>query len=102
MKETLDVENPGDWDSPVSSHLMEEWGNTMSEAISQEDLQFIRGCRPANAVKQPRIVSFFDGSSLAFAAVLYIVWMVYKDGSRGKDTLPIGDSEDQDFLPPCT
>ena len=66
MKETLDIQNPGD------------------------TLQFIRGCRPANAAKWPHI---------ATSAVLYVVWLVFKDRSRGQDTLSIGDPEDQDYLP---
>ena len=31
--------------------------------------------------------------------VLYVVRMVYKDGTRGKEILPIGDPDDQDYLP---
>ena len=99
MKETLNVDSPTDWNSPVSPHLIDEWGDTVMEAISTETLQFLRSCHPKNAVKLPWLVAFFDGSSQAFTAVLYAVWMVNKDGSRGLDELPTGDIKDEDFNP---
>ena len=63
IKETLDVNNPSDWNSPVSSHLIDEWGEAISEGITVDMLQFLQSCRPPNAAKLPRLVSFFNGSS---------------------------------------
>merc|ERR1712030_80592 len=40
MKDTLSVENPGDWDSPVSDKLMKEWSMAVKEGISQDSLWF--------------------------------------------------------------
>ena len=34
MKDTLSVDNPGDWDSPVSTRLIKEWSPTIKEGIS--------------------------------------------------------------------
>merc|ERR1712237_253255 len=88
MKETLTVDSPTDWDQPVSSNLMQNWTDAMEEAISQEDLQFVRSCKPPNAVKRPRIIGFWDGSLSAFAGVLYVVTMVSKDDKVEYDILP--------------
>ena len=42
IKETLNINNPRDWDSLVSKDLIEEWASIVSEALSAESLQFIR------------------------------------------------------------
>ena len=36
MKDTLTVDNPGDWDSPVSSKLIKEWASAVKEGILQD------------------------------------------------------------------
>ena len=68
----LNIENPGDWDGPVSKHLIDEWAATIMEGIESECLQFQRSTTPANPVKLPKIVGFWDGSSQAYAAAVYI------------------------------
>ena len=45
------------------------------------------------------MVTFFDGSQQAFAAALYIVWLVYKDAERRVTKLGVGDPNDEDFDP---
>ena len=52
MKETLSLDNQGDWDSPVSTTLIKEWATTLKEAISQESLYFPRSTLSSRAVKQ--------------------------------------------------
>ena len=32
MKDTLSVENPGDWDRPVSTNLIKEWSFALKES----------------------------------------------------------------------
>ena len=51
MKETLSLDNPGDWDSPVSTTLIKEWATTLKEAISQDSLYFPRSTSSSRAVK---------------------------------------------------
>ena len=70
MKETLNIDNLGNWDSPVSKDLMDEWASTVSEALSEESLQFIKTNCPPNGAKLPCLIAFFDGSTQAFCAVL--------------------------------
>ena len=38
MKDTLSVDNPGDWDTPVSSKLIKEWSAAIKEGIAQDSL----------------------------------------------------------------
>merc|ERR1712239_36836 len=42
MKETLSLDNPGDWDSPVSTTLVKKWAFTLKEGITQDSLYFPR------------------------------------------------------------
>ena len=97
-KETLNINNHGDWDSPVSKDLMDEWASAISEVLSEGSLHFIRNNCPPNAAKLPRLITFFDGSTQAFCAVLYAVWMVNVDGSRSTALLKVGCTRDEDFI----
>ncbi len=99
MKDTLSVENPGDWDSPVSTKLIKEWSTAVKEGISQDNLWFPRSTTSPRAVKKPRLVGFWDGSSQAFSAVIYAVTMVSKIEEIKLDVLPDGDINDKDFNP---
>merc|ERR1712239_33546 len=38
MKETLSLNNTGDWDSPVSNSLVKEWASAIKEGITQDSL----------------------------------------------------------------
>ena len=58
MKDTLSVENPGDWDSPVSSKLIKEWSSAVKEGISQDSLWFPHSTTSPRAVKKSRCVGF--------------------------------------------
>ena len=77
---------------------MDEWASAISEALSKGSLHFIRNNRLPNAAKLPRLVAFFDGSTQAFCAVLYAVWMVNADGSRSTSPLKVGCTKDEDFI----
>ena len=99
MKDTLTVDNPGDWDSPVSSKLIKEWASAVKEGILQDSLWFPRATLCTRAVKKPRLVGFWDGSSQAFSAVIYAVTMVSKTEENDQDVLPNGDVDDKDFDP---
>ena len=99
MKDTLSVDNPGDWDTPVSSKLIKEWSAAIKEGITQDSLWFPCSTTSSKAVKMPRLVSFWDGSSQAFSAVIYSVTMVSKTKDNDQDTLPDGDLDDKYFDP---
>ena len=99
MKETLSLDNPGDWDSPVSTSLVKEWASALKEAITQDSLYFPRSTSSSRAVKKPRLVRFWDGSSQAFSAAVYVVSMISKHHENGEENLPEGDLEDKDYDP---
>merc|ERR1712240_260526 len=99
MKDTLSVDDPGDWDSPVSSNLIKEWSIAVKEGISQDSLWFPRSTLCTQAVKKPRLVGFWDGSSQAFSTVIYAFTIVSKTGKNNQDVLPNGDVDDKDFDP---
>ena len=63
MKDSLTVENHGDWSATSCTH----------------------------AVKKPRLVGFWYGSSQAFSAVIYTVTMNSKTEENDQDILPDGD-----------
>merc|ERR1712115_149285 len=97
MKETLSLDNPGDWDSPVSTSLVQEWASALKEAITPDNLYFPRSTSSSRAVKKPKLVGFWDGSSQAFSAAVYVVSMISKHHKNGKENLPEGDLKDKDY-----
>merc|ERR1712240_165303 len=99
MKKTLSLNNPGDWDSPVSTSLVKEWASALKEGITQDSLYFPRGTSSSTAVKKPRLVGFWDGSSQAFSAAVYVIFMVSKHKDNNEESLPEGDLEDKDYNP---
>ena len=76
MKDMLSVDNPGDWDTPVSSKLIKEWLAAIEEGIAQDSLWFPQSTSSSQAVKKPRLVGFWDESSQAFSTFRYSVTMV--------------------------
>ena len=93
------MENPGDWDSPVSTKLIKEWSTAVKEGISQDSLWFPCSNRSLRAVKKPRLLGFWDGSSQAFSATIYAVTMVSKFKETNLDVLPDRDIHDKDIDP---
>ena len=88
MKDTLSVDNPGDWDLPISTRLIKKWSKALKEGINQDSLSFPRSTTSIRAVKKPRLFGFWDGSSQAFSAVIYSVTMVFKTKEYEEDHLP--------------
>merc|ERR1712237_137961 len=99
MEETLSLDNPGDWDSPVSTSLVKEWASALKEAITQDSLHFPRSTSSSRAVKKTKLVGFWDGSSQAFSAAVYVVSMISKHKENEDESLPEGDLEDKDYDP---
>ena len=83
----------------MSTKLIKEWATAVKEGIHQESLWFPHATLCTRAVKKPRLVGFWDGSSQAFSAVIYAVTMVSKTKENDQDVLPDGDMDDKDFDP---
>ena len=63
MKDTLTVDDPGDWDLPVFTKLIKEWALAVKEGIQQNSLWFPHATLCKGAVKKGRLMGFWEGSS---------------------------------------
>ena len=78
IRETLlsqdrsDSSSKKSWDKPIPQSFVNDWASLVEEGIKQDVLPFSRSVRPAFAVHSPTLVGFFDGSSQAVSAVVYI------------------------------
>ena len=95
----LSVDNPGDWDSPISFKLIKEWSTAIKEGITQDSLWFPCSIMNSKAVKNLRLVWFWDRSSQAFSTIIYSVTVVSKTKDNDQGTLPDGDLDNRDFDP---
>ena len=71
----------------------------VNEGLSQDSLWFPCSTTSSHAVKKPRLVGFWDGSSQAFSAIIYAVTMVSKTQEINLYVLSDGDIHDKDFNP---
>lgn len=57
------------WDDPLSQHLQSEWKKMIREAVLSPE---IRLPVPADPDGPPHIVMFVDGSTTAYATIVYL------------------------------
>ena len=69
-----------EWDSVLPDDLRKVWISILEELVQASDLTYQRCVRPDGEMKQFWIVAFFDGSDVAYAAVVYCRWQM-SDGS---------------------
>ena len=69
----LHRENLG-WDEQLDGELKELWVKLINLILNCEDVVFYRATKPRDAVGDSELIGFFDGSDLAFAAVVYVRW----------------------------
>ena len=86
MKEIIlhrskEQEKPLSWNEEVPDEFKDKWKKYIKEAAAQGEVKFPRGVHPKGAEGPPIIVGYWDGSSRAYAAVIYIVWEMY-DGEN--------------------
>ncbi|XP_045127641.1 uncharacterized protein LOC123514085 [Portunus trituberculatus] len=62
------------WDDVLPDRLKEKWVKLFHEMYELESVTFARCVKPNNAVGDPVLVIFSDGSSLAYGACAYIRW----------------------------
>jgi hypothetical protein len=53
--------------------LQKDWKTAIKLLVEQEEVVFDRGTTPVNALRRPELVCYWDGSLLAYAALLYII-----------------------------
>ena len=74
-----------DWDTPLPAQLQDIWRGLVREIVVAEQIVFPRGTKPASAVGRPEIIGYWDGSDVAYTAVVYIRWVLLgktDDGER--------------------
>ena len=71
-------------------------GRSHGLGISKKSIWFIHS---KNTVKIPRLVGFWEDSTQAFVAALYIVTIVSKTELQEGTNLPHGDEQDYNFDP---
>ena len=77
MKELyMDKELKLGWDDLLPGGIKSQWVNLIAEAVQADAICFPRTTRPADAIGNPVVVSFGDGSFQAFCATVYIRWEV--------------------------
>ena len=62
------------WDEPVPVGISSDWKKLQSEFTRLADLYFDRSIRPDNAIEEPTLIIFSDGSEKAFGAAAYARW----------------------------
>ena len=97
MKQTIAEQESNDWDSPVPDNIIKDWISVIKEGILVDSLYFPCSTVSSKAVKKPRLVGFWDGSSQAFSGAIYVVSMISKAEDHLEDELQDGDLEDNDY-----
>ena len=67
--------------------MQKDWKAAIRLLVEQEEVVFDRGTKPANALGRPELVGYWDGSLLAYAALLYIRWLLDTDPPSWKSSL---------------
>ena len=75
MKQIFEDSSIG-WNCEIGEAAADAWMELISEAVLTGSLIFPRTTRPKNAIGQPCIVSFDDGSYEAYSAVVYVRWKI--------------------------
>merc|ERR1712243_476327 len=70
MKSTIAEQEASDWDLPVPSKVIKDWVSVIKEGIQEDCLYFPRSTVNRKAVKKPKLVGFWDGSSQAFSGAV--------------------------------
>ena len=67
--------------------MQKDWRAALKLLVEQEEVVFDRGTKPDNALGRPELVGYWDGSLLAYAALLYIRWLLDTDPPSWKSSL---------------
>ena len=77
------------WTDPLPPNLMERWRSMTEELVCTPPITINQSARPPKAQGKPRLVAFSDGSSVAYAAAVCVIYRVPKIvTSLSHSTLP--------------
>ena len=68
------------WDDPIPQDHQEVWRKLVQEALESEPIQFHRSLVTEDCLGRPELIVFFDGSTLAYCAVVYCRWRLSTGG----------------------
>ena len=74
------IEPPLGWDDEIPVKEKSRWIKILRTFHEVSNIKFSRSTKPKDAVGNPEVIGFFDGSDDAYAGVLYLRWAL-KDGS---------------------
>ena len=74
MKDIFEDKKITSWNDEIDEEAKKVWVELIKEAVFAGYLFFPRCSRPDNAIGGPYLVSFPDGSFVAFAAAVYLRW----------------------------
>lgn len=83
---SIDNEKRLGWDDAISSSEYDKWKSLFKEMFELQSLKFSRCIKPRNAVGNPELVIFADGSTKAYGAVAYARWKL-SDGTNSSTLL---------------
>lgn len=69
-----------DWDEPLDEQNVREWHDFFMNLYDVEKLSFPRCVKPVNAVGQPMLIIFSDGSMMAYGCCAYVRWELSTGG----------------------
>ena len=78
------VEPPLGWDDPMPYELKMEWIELLKLLRDVDTVKFPRATKPKNAVGEPELIGYFDGSDNAYACVVYLRWILSDDSVEVK------------------
>ncbi len=80
LRDLYGIEPKLDWDDPIPDILKENWVRLIQLLKSTESIRFSRCIKPKDAVGNPELVMFSDGSSDAMCTAAYARWTL-SDGN---------------------
>ena len=76
LRDLFGFEPKLDWDDPIPDHMKQKWIKLIGLLKSVELIRFKRCIKPENAIGDPELLMFSDGSSDAMCTVAYARWLL--------------------------
>ena len=64
------------WDAPLKGDFLQRWKSLVVEVVMMQPIKVNRTVKPSNAVGAPALVTLVDGSVLAYACAVYVVYKI--------------------------
>lgn len=84
MRKLLGSEAKLDWDDPVPEEYRKRWIEFFSDLFQMEEIEFKRCLKPAQAIGDPVLVTFSDGSEDAYGTCAYARWEIAGGGYQSR------------------